>query len=152
MKSKKTLSDWKIAGIYFILYALITFLIGAAYSLIVVYGVSNLRLNVPPLIGRIDNILFPLILIWVGTKLSSSYVNKKFTIENISSIAKWATGYYIALDLIFLIRDLQITDINGIPIIRNYPLNIIASLISIALFYFLTLKNIKKNTYAKQEG
>ncbi len=147
MQSKKPLKDWEIAGIYFLLYTLITVLISAVYTLIVVYGVSNLRLNVPPLIGRIDSILFPLILIWVGTKLSSSYVSKKFNIQNINSIAKSATGYYIALDLVFLIRDLLITDINGIPIVRNYSLNIVTSLISIGLFYFLSLKNIKRSAH-----
>lgn len=143
MQSKVVSKVWKIAGIYFLLYTLITVLISAVYSLIVVYGVSNLRLNVPPIIGNIDNILFPLVLVWVGIKISSLYVNRKFTIKNSVSTAKWATGYYITVDLLFLVRDLLITDINGIPIVRNYTLNIATSLISVAIFYYLTRKYLQ---------
>jgi len=149
MKYKDISKDWKIAGIYFLLYTIISVLIGTAYTLIVVHGVSALRLNVPSLIGGIASILFPLTLIWIGTKFSSLYITKKFTLEKINSIVKWATGYYIALDLVFLLRDFLITDINGIPIVRNYPLNIATTLISTFVFYYLTMRYLRE---AKQRA
>lgn len=145
MNSKELLNSWKLAGIYFFLYILITFLISVAYSLTLVLLITYWRLNIPSFVGDIDRIIFPIMLAWIGTWTSSLLVRKRFIFRGVTRIAKISVYYYVILELILLIRDLLITSIDGIPIIRNYPQSIIIAVLGIVLFYYFTLRYLKEN-------
>ena len=144
MKSKdKKINYWWNAGKYFIVSMLFATIIEGVLQLIPLYILPNIQMNqgivFPPFLGTIFLILFPAGLI-LSIYLAVKVTKKFFKSVDKKKIILIATGYYGILNMLFLIRDVLITDINGTPITRNYPESIFSDIISLLLFYFFSLE------------
>lgn len=148
MKTGKFNQPWKLAGIYFLIYLLITTILSGVYSLFVVNILNPLHVGSIEdikLIFKLLQILLPLVIILVGSYIGATIVKRKIGSSNVDKVSKLASIFYIFLELIFLTRDFLVTDINGIPITRNYTQTIITSIITVIVFYFLTRRFLKNN-------
>lgn len=153
MRDKKTIKDWKVTALYLLIYTVLTaiiYMVGA--GLFVIYSFITLRLDTPYLIGYIYFIALSLLQLWIGTRISASYIKKRFVINNILKITNLATLYYGFINTVLLLRDLLTPEIDGVPLTKHFPYMIITSILSIALFYFFTKKYLSKSKDTMKEN
>ena len=128
----------RISVLYFISYIIIGMILAIIYSIIVVYILTPTVYRSVPALDNIDQAIFPLLLVWIGTFFAAKVVRNKYTVDNSGHVAALSTVYVIIFTLLFLIPSLLVSRINGIEIKRNLTLNILSSVLEVLLFYYFS--------------
>lgn len=132
MSEKKSLSTWKLAIVYLLVYLLILIILGILYSTLVITLFNLFSFEIPALVKW----LFSFSTIIGAIIISATLTKKWFSANNINKTILYSTLLYFIVELLFVVRDFVVTDINGIPILRDHPSSIIGKAITLAIFYF----------------
>ncbi|MCL4338630.1 hypothetical protein M1271_03000 [Patescibacteria group bacterium] len=142
-KQTKLDKSGKISAVYFISYILIGIIISFIYSVIVVYLLNPSVYRSIPLLGKADQVIFPLVIVLLDTFIASKMIKSKYEIEKPDRVALLSTIYVFVFSLIFMLPMLT-QKISGIPNTRNLLPTLISSALEILLFYFFSSLFLRK--------
>ena len=148
---KQQASDWKIAGIYWFLSAIVAAVLGVALSLAMsIFATRSGIITNTALFQEMIGLIIPLLGIWAGAMYAGNSVNKRYIIKNKESVTLKAliwnivAGAVIIILLIIFGSNWTITFVGA-----SLPLAILFGFLWIsfvALFYIFTALKYIKNS------
>lgn len=131
--------NWKIAGIYFLIYIGAATLLGMMYSLLVIFFLGSIFNQLQPMVVSLMGAGVSIAITVLATKMAAGFANKRYHYVNKKDIASYAFAYGLLIASLFLLRDTMIVQVDGVTIERNHFLSIASSLVNLAVMYISSL-------------
>lgn len=151
MKSKKSLSSWKVAGIYCISFFVILFILELISQIIEQYLLFAFHISIDNRnfqIFLIQVIIFSYLTSILAIYMTAKLIKQYFVLKRVKQIIIWATLFNIILSAFLIARDIFFNPhLSGTTSIGSYAWTAISNILEILIFYLFSILFLQGSTF-----
>lgn len=143
MTHLKSIPDWKLAALYALMYVVGTEMMLAVFGFLSFF-VSGERY----FMGTLGALVVSSVFLWAIIIACTAILKNHFVMKDAEHIAKLAAIFYAVVEVLILLKGFWVTA-DWIPVVPNYSLMIVRSVVTLLLFYFLVRRHLPLKKHVK---